>query len=46
MSNVRCYKRLGHVVQARRAVGVSKRQRLVWAEVIRTGFMENGTRIQ
>lgn len=24
------------------AVGVPKRQRLVWAEVIRTGFTKNG----
>lgn len=32
---------LGHVVQARRAVGVQKRQGLVWAEAIRTGFTEN-----
>lgn len=37
---------LGHVVQARSAVGVQKRQRMVWAEVIRMGFMEKGTMTQ
>ena len=37
---------LGHVVQARSAVGVQKRQRSAWAEGIRTGFRESRARAQ
>ena len=37
---------LGHVVQARSAVGVQKRQRSAWAEGIRTGFRESRARGQ